>query len=168
VKRGSAFLDSRSAVGATVRRWLVFTACAAVATLLIAALQAVDASRGHLQWALAAAPVGAIGFQLAPTFADAASSLRLGRHAEAYGRFVALADEGDFDAARVALMMHRFGPTLFGSTWDASTEQLELWTQWSEVAARRDLCYLRPTAPRCDHVGALPSASRNGFASPER
>ena len=73
----------------------------------------------------------------APTFADAAEALRAGRHAEAYGRFVALADEGDVDAARIALVMHRFGPALFGSPWDASVEQVAQWTRWSEVAAEK-------------------------------
>jgi len=90
----------------------------------------------------------------APTFADAAGLLRVGRHAEAYGRFVALADDGDVDAARFALLMHRYGPAVFGSAWDASPEQVADWTRSSARAADEELANLgvlatrRPLSPK--------------------
>ena len=147
------FARGRRALVPTLRLWLVFAACATAAALQIAAWQRLDAalaspSPSPTAASASAAPSAAVvpGGRpaLAPvlyatTFADAAGSLRAGRHAEAYGRFVALADEGDVDAARIALVLHRYGPELFGSQWDASGEQLAAWTAWSESAARRDL-----------------------------
>jgi hypothetical protein len=35
--------------------------------------------------------------------------------------------------------MHRRGPELFGSSGDASIEQLAAWTRWSEAASRMEL-----------------------------
>jgi hypothetical protein len=81
--------------------------------------------------------------EFAPTFADAAESLRSGRYADAYGRFVRLADEGEVDAARMALVMHRLGPKVFGSAWDATVEQLIEWTRWSQAASEEELAQLR-------------------------
>jgi hypothetical protein len=49
----------------------------------------------------------------------------LGKWPAAYGRFVVLADRGDADAARIGLFKRRFGPSLYGSAWDASEYQLE-------------------------------------------
>ena len=132
----------RVAVLSAVRLWLVFLVAAAAAVLLMAAVQHADAALSRLAGATAASaakPTTLPPVAFAPTFADAAASLRSGRYADAYGRFVALAEEGDVDAARIALLMHRFGPEVFGSEWDASPEQLEAWTAWSETAARRDL-----------------------------
>ncbi len=81
--------------------------------------------------------------EFAPTFAEAAESLRNGRYADAYGRFVRLADEGDIDAGRMALLMHALGPKAFGSAWDATAEQLAEWTRWSQVAADEELAQFR-------------------------
>jgi hypothetical protein len=144
----------RQAIASTVRLWLVFLACAGLAAVWIAALQRAGAalSRPSAPTASIAAasaapdrtPMPRTAF--APTFADAAEALRTGRHAEAYGRFVALADEGDVDAGRIALVMHRYGPEVFGSAWDASVEQLADWTRWSEAAAAKDLAQLRAAA----------------------
>jgi hypothetical protein len=58
-----------------------------------------------------------------PTVADrlhgkAVESFRAGRFAEAYGRFVALAEAGHPASARYALWMCEHGPALFGSDWD--------------------------------------------------
>ena len=99
----------------------------------------------------------------APTFADAAESLKAGRHAEAYGRFVALADEGDFNAARIALVLHRYGPEVFGSDWDASPEQLAEWTRQSAAAAEKELADLHavtngPSADKVADSRVLPCA----------
>ena len=149
----------QQATASTVRLWLTFLACAVVATVLIALVQRLEAalsgSPAPIVQAIAPSstamphaadhrPVPHIEFQ--PTFADAAQSLRAGRFAEAYGRFVTLADEGDADAGRIALVMHRYGSEVFGSTWDASTEQLTQWTHWSEAEAQQELAS-RPRAP---------------------
>ncbi|HEX2540747.1 MAG TPA: hypothetical protein VHM00_06655 [Caldimonas sp.] len=75
----------------------------------------------------------------APTFAEAGRLFRAGRHAAAYGRFVTLANEGDMHAARVALLMHRFGPSLFGSDWDATTEELAEWSRLARQAEQMDI-----------------------------
>ena len=75
----------------------------------------------------------------APTFAEASRLFRAGRYAAAYGRFVTMANEGDMHAARVALVMHRFGPTLFGSDWDATTEELAEWSRLARSAEPADI-----------------------------
>jgi hypothetical protein len=53
--------------------------------------------------------------------------------AEAYGRFISLADAGHAPSAEMALWMYRQGPTLFGKDWDSSQEQL---TDWSRLAGQ--------------------------------
>lgn len=68
------------------------------------------------------------------TLPEAAALLRGGRHAEAYGRFVVLADAGDVEASRIALHLYHFGPSVYGSQWDASAEQLWRWTRASQKA----------------------------------
>jgi len=150
----TGFTHGHETTVSTLRLWLVFFAFAGVAALLITALQRLDdLSRPTLPSAptTASAPHDRPPMPhaaLAPTFAAAAESLRTGRHAEAYGRFVTLAEEGDADAGRIALVMHRFGPAIFGSSWDASVEQIEEWTQWSEAAAQKELAQLRAAAHR--------------------
>jgi hypothetical protein len=133
------------AIVSTLRLWLVFLAFAGVAALLIATLQRVDVALSPLPEPRA--QIMAIPHEaFVPTFADAAESLRIGRYAEAYGRFVRLADEGNVEAARIALVMHRFGPEVFGSAWDASVEQLAEWMQWSRAAAEKELAQLQVAA----------------------
>ena len=156
MKNVSELARGRRAIVPTLRLWLVFLLAAGAAALLIAALQRLDAALSvspPRTTPQASAPASAVSVNtglprtaFAPTFADAAESLRAGRFAEAYGRWVTLADEGDVDAARIALVMHRFGPTVFGSQWDASVEQLAEWTRWSEAAAAKDLARLRAMA----------------------
>jgi hypothetical protein len=65
--------------------------------------------------------------------AQAVTSFRQARFPEAYGRFLSLADAGHVPAAELALWMHQHGPTVFGSHWDASPEQL---TAWSTLAGK--------------------------------
>ena len=60
-------------------------------------------------------------------FAEAVAQYRAGRWSAAYGRFAALADRGHVRAARIALSMHRDGPTLYGAAWDAAPSQLLAW-----------------------------------------
>jgi hypothetical protein len=50
------------------------------------------------------------------------------RYADAYGRFAALADEGDAASAWMALLLVSNGPQLFGSEWSATPGQLRRWT----------------------------------------
>jgi hypothetical protein len=151
------FARSHQALVSGLRLCLIFLACAALATLLLAAVQRVDAalspppSNAPSLLSVPSAPVvstlpdrpQARGTALAPTFAAAAESLRTGRYAEAYGRFVRLADEGHADAGRIALVMHRFGPSVFASAWDARVEQLVEWMRWSETATGVELAQLR-------------------------
>jgi hypothetical protein len=61
----------------------------------------------------------------------AMQAFRTQQYADAYGRFAALADDGDAEAAIMALAMVRSGRTLFGSLWSATPGQL---TRWSALA----------------------------------
>lgn len=60
-------------------------------------------------------------------FADAVQQYRAGHLSDAFGRFFALANEGDADAARIALFMHQYGPTLYGRYWDAPPQDVARW-----------------------------------------
>jgi hypothetical protein len=141
--------------GPALRPWFVLFACATLAVALIAGSQRATTAQSALSGpttptAPTAMPAPSdrpptTRSEFAPTFADAAESLRTGRYADAYGRFVRLADEGDIEAARIALVMHALGPRAFGSSWDATVEQLIEWTQWSEASAKEDLARLRAT-----------------------
>ena len=62
-------------------------------------------------------------------FNKAVEQYQRGQWPDAYGRFIALANNGDRDAARIALFMYRYGPRLFGSHWDASPDDVEAWEQ---------------------------------------
>lgn len=66
-----------------------------------------------------------------PVYAAATRLFHERRYAAAYGRFVRLADAGDANAARIALMMYLNGTKLFNSDWDATPDQLH---RWSELA----------------------------------
>jgi hypothetical protein len=70
-------------------------------------------------------------------FAAATQEYRAQHYAGAYGRFVRLADQGHAEAARIAWMMYRDGPVLFGTQWYASTPQLEAWSKLVVDAASR-------------------------------
>jgi hypothetical protein len=65
--------------------------------------------------------------------AAAVESFRQARFAEAYGRFMALADAGHAPSAGIALWMWQHGPDLFGKDWDCSGEQLEEWSRLAGV-----------------------------------
>lgn len=60
-------------------------------------------------------------------FEAAMQAYQEGRYPAAYGRFVKLASGGHAEAARIALAMHRYGPQLYGSQWDAAPHQLRDW-----------------------------------------
>lgn len=58
-------------------------------------------------------------------YATAARQHQEGRWSGAYGRFIVAGRNGDAAAADAALFMHRFGPLLYRTPWDMSTEEAE-------------------------------------------
>jgi hypothetical protein len=60
-------------------------------------------------------------------FREAMRLHRAGHWSAAYGRFVALADEGHVPAARVALAMLQNGPRAYGRQWSAAPSQVAAW-----------------------------------------
>jgi TPR repeat protein len=68
-------------------------------------------------------------------FADAVGLFRAQRYPQAYGRFIELAERGHAPSAQMALMMYSNGPTVFGSDWDANTDQLRRWQRLTLVAS---------------------------------
>lgn len=61
---------------------------------------------------------------------DAALRLYHDSHyAAAYERLAELADGGHAESARIALLMLRFGPSLYGSHWSATALQSQRWLQ---------------------------------------
>lgn len=60
-------------------------------------------------------------------FADAMDLYSVGKWSAAYGRFAALADQGHAEAARIALLMLRYGAKMYGHDWGASQPQIDHW-----------------------------------------
>ncbi|MDB5803603.1 MAG: hypothetical protein JWN73_925 [Betaproteobacteria bacterium] len=60
-------------------------------------------------------------------FAQALRELKEGRATAAYGDFMRLADRGDAESARIALIMLRHGPEMHGAGWGASQPQIDRW-----------------------------------------
>lgn len=95
----------------------------------------------------AALALGAVGAPAAPAVpaprpalvdrlhAEGVAWFRAARFPAAYGRFVALAEEGHQASARYALWMCVQGPELFGSDWDCSAEQVQDWAYFAGVPA---------------------------------
>ena len=74
--------------------------------------------------------LGCVALQCAGSerqFAEALQQYKAGRHADAFGRLTRLANDGDVDAAHIALFMHQYGPLLYGSYWDAVPDELADW-----------------------------------------
>lgn len=67
-------------------------------------------------------------------FSDAMEQYQQGRWSAAYGRFVALADQGHAEAARIALLMLRHGVKMYGNDWSASQPQIN---EWMKLALQR-------------------------------
>jgi hypothetical protein len=61
------------------------------------------------------------------TFAQAMQHYQKGQWPAAYGRFVLLADQGDAEAARIAIMMLRYGTVWYGHSFGASQPQVDAW-----------------------------------------
>ena len=57
----------------------------------------------------------------------AVKSFGTGRLAEAFGQFIALANRGDVDSARIALFMHTYGQPLYGKQWEAAGPDVAYW-----------------------------------------
>jgi hypothetical protein len=66
-------------------------------------------------------------------YSQAVQQYRNGRWSAAYGRFMVLANDGNVEAARIALFMHQHGRLLYASDWDASEEELDLWSKMAGV-----------------------------------
>ena len=109
----------------------------------------------------ASAPAGS----QAALFAEASQLFRAGRHAAAYGRFVRLANEGDREAASIALVMHRHGAVLFGSVWDATTEELEYWSLLAQSAHRAEIEARLRLSPRAVNPGSV--SGEAAYLAPE-
>lgn len=59
--------------------------------------------------------------------------------AEVYESVARLADSGSVAAARLALQMHRYGPSVYGVSFEASDLQLRRW-QWQAECVICDTC----------------------------
>jgi hypothetical protein len=71
------------------------------------------------------------------SFDMAVQDYRDARWSSAYGRFYELANNGDANAARIALFMVRHGKLLYKSDWDATEDDVELWTRLADTKPRR-------------------------------
>jgi len=63
-----------------------------------------------------------------------------GRYRQAFDAFTRLADRGDAEAARIAVLMARHGPSLYGDEFTVTDAQARRWTSLVEgtaVAQRR-------------------------------
>ena len=60
-------------------------------------------------------------------FNEAVQQFKAGRRADAFGRFIALANRGDVDSARIALHLHTYGGVLYGAQWEAGREDVAYW-----------------------------------------
>jgi hypothetical protein len=91
-------------------------------------------ARTALTTSLALVALGASG-GAPPLHGHALESFRKGRFAEAYGRFIMLADAGHPASARYALFMYQHGTALFGREWDSTQDQLDAWARLSQQQA---------------------------------
>ncbi len=66
-------------------------------------------------------------------FTHAMAQYRQGRWSAAYGRFCRLADQGNPEAARIALVMLRHGVTMYGTNWSASQPQIDHWMKLAQL-----------------------------------
>lgn len=94
-------------------------------------------------------------------YAAAVKSFRSGRLSEAFGQFMAIANRGDVDAARVALFMHMYGPVLYGKQWDAGDQNVAYWS----MLVRNSGSSARPM-PEFQPTVLVPSKPRPAPAKP--
>jgi len=92
----------------------------------------------------------------------AVKSFRTGRLAEAFGQFIALANRGDVDSARIALFMHSYGAVLYGKQWEAGPQEVAYWNMLvrNSGASARPLPEYQPTVlkPGAGKVRPAPAA----------
>jgi hypothetical protein len=55
------------------------------------------------------------------------ATYKMGKWTQAFERFAALANRNHVDAARIAILMLRFGPSLYGDSWSATPIQIDHW-----------------------------------------
>lgn len=60
-------------------------------------------------------------------FSQALDDYKDGKRTAAYGQFARLADRGDAESARMALILLRHGQKLHGTAWGASQPQIDHW-----------------------------------------
>ena len=60
-------------------------------------------------------------------YAMAVESFRAGRTSAAFGQFMALAQRGDVESARIALFLFSYGPVLYGKQWDVLPADVAYW-----------------------------------------
>lgn len=77
--------------------------------------------------------VGGAALAADPGFDHAVRDYQAGRWSSAYGQFMVLANNGNVEAARIALFMHRHGKLLYGADWAASEEDLALWSRMAGI-----------------------------------
>lgn len=94
---------------------------------------------GHVAPAMAAG--GSHGDRM---HARALESFRSGRHAEAYGRFIELANLGHPASARYALWMCEHGLPLFGKDWDCAQHEIDAWATAAQAPAFNLAAAARP------------------------
>jgi hypothetical protein len=89
----------------------------------------------------------------------AIKSYRAGRWSDAYGKLIPLANNGNAQAARIVLFMYAHGPLLYGTAWDASVEDIELWSRLSGERAARQPGYdpLPPNPPSSPPLAQAPA-----------
>lgn len=124
-------------------------ACLALLTALCAAMP-LDAAQ---------AQAGATAVRL---HAAAVEQFRLGRFPAAYGRFVALANAGHPPSAALALWMCAQGPTLFGSQWDCTPDEV---VDWTALARRASADGASAAAGGPDHRTAAGKATHDAQRS---
>jgi hypothetical protein len=72
-------------------------------------------------------------------FGHAVGDFKQGRRTAAYATFARLADQGDVESARVALMMYRHGEDFYGTAWGASQPQLDHWMALAHTPMERPI-----------------------------
>jgi hypothetical protein len=70
----------------------------------------------------------------AEAFEEAQDLYLQGKWSAAYGHFARLADDGHAQAATIAILMFRYGGSLYGYEWGASQAQID---GWIELSCRR-------------------------------
>lgn len=67
----------------------------------------------------------------AEAFEEAQDLYTQGKWPVAYGYFARLADDGHAQAATIAILMSRYGGSLYGYEWGASQAQIDRWIELS-------------------------------------